>query len=158
MADTNTNAGGYPATLVFDYLNNTLLGQLPSDLQSIIEPTRVISGYGCANFNYNWQVCNLDDNNGQNYISNYQKLYLLSGIEVLGNDGYGYGADTTSQLEYYQNESNIEAKQYNNTETYWWLRTAQTTTAPGFNTTNAIYLYRSASTGQYGVSPAFRIG
>ncbi len=46
MRDTTTNVGGYPATLVYDYLKNTLYGQLPSDLQAAIKPTRVISGHG----------------------------------------------------------------------------------------------------------------
>ena len=46
MRDTQTNVGGYPATLVYDYLKNTLYGQLPSDLQVAIKPTRVISGHG----------------------------------------------------------------------------------------------------------------
>ena len=40
MRDTNTNVSGYPATLVYDYLKNTLYSQLPSDLQTVIKPTR----------------------------------------------------------------------------------------------------------------------
>ena len=39
MRDTNTNVSGYPATLVYDYLKNTLYSQLPSDLQTVIKPT-----------------------------------------------------------------------------------------------------------------------
>ncbi len=50
MRNTNTNVGGYPATLVFDYLNNTLLGQLPSDLQSVIEPTKMYNIYNYTSF------------------------------------------------------------------------------------------------------------
>ena len=45
MQNSQTNVGGYPATLVYDYLNNTLPSQLPPELQSAIKPTRVISGY-----------------------------------------------------------------------------------------------------------------
>ena len=144
MRDTGTNVGGYPATLVFDYLNNTLLGQLPSDLQSVIEPTRVISGYG--------------DNgtDSANFISTDQKLYLLSGVEVFGADFKDTAASTTTQLEYYQN-SNRVIKQYNSSRNNWWLRTASD------DRTYFRSIYMGGSLGGLfasdanGVSPAFRI-
>ena len=74
MRDTNTNVSGYPATLVYDYLKNTLYSQLPSDLQTVIKPTRVISGH--------------ESNDSTNFTTT-DKLYLLSSEEV-------YGIDVTS--------------------------------------------------------------
>ena len=164
MRDTNTNVGGYPATLVFDYLNNTLLGQLPNDLQSVIEPTRVISGYG---------------NNGTdsaNFTSTSQKLYLLSGVEVHGADEYDTAASTTSQLDYYIGMTgetgdcdwypgctttyyNRAIKQYNDTNTYWWLRPARSLNRNDFRGIRYVgYLSYASANNTYGVSPAFRIG
>ena len=164
MRDTNTNVGGYPATLVFDYLNNTLLGQLPNDLQSVIEPTRVISGYG---------------NNGTdsaNFISTSQKLYLLSGVEVHGADSNDTAASTTSQLDYYVDMPS-EAydlcggcgaigtkyprtiKQYNSTDTYWWLRPADSNDSSNFRDIDDKGILSRGNAGYArGVSPAFRIG
>ena len=165
MRDTNTNVSGYPATLVYDYLNNTLLGQLPSDLQTVIKPTRVISGYG---------------NNGTdsaNFTSTNQTLYLLSGEEVFGtDDGQYHFSDTaygtSHQLEYYSNNgvtystnswsgTNLDkaVKQYNSSNTWWWLRQARSTgrrTFAGVRNGGNWYYYDADNTG--GVAPAFRIG
>ena len=141
MGDYNTSAGGYPATKVFDYLNNTLLGQLPSDLQSIIEPTRVISGHA-------------DRADSANFVSENQKLYLLSGVEV-----YGYDSNDTSmseQLEYYQNNSGT--KQFNSSNEWWWLRTPCSSVRGTFRfvyATGGLGLQLAGHVG--GVSPAFRI-
>ena len=148
MNENYTNVGGYPATLVFDYLNNTLLEQLPSDLQGIIEPTRVISGYGNSETVFS------------NFISTNQKLYLLSGVEVFGSDSYDTAARTTTQLEYYQNPSNSKIKQYNLSDSRWWLRTPSCANWYGdFRIVNnngdlTIYMPNYSPSG---VSPAFRI-
>ena len=162
MRDTDTNLSGYPATLVYDYLKNTLYSQLPSDLQTVIKPTRVISGHG--------------SNDTTNFTTT-DKLYLLSSEEVYGTDDgqyhfYDTAYGTSHQLEYYSNNgvtystsswngTNLDKaiKQYNSSNTWWWLRPARSG-----------YSYRFAlvySTGgwssygadiTYGVAPAFRIG
>ena len=139
----NTNVGGYPATLVYDYLKNTLYGQLPSDLQAAIKPTRVISGHGPSDLT--------------NFTST-DNLYLLSGVEVFGFDSTNTAANTTTQLEYYNNSSNSKIKQYNSSDSWWWLR-------PAYSDSNSYF--RSISSGgslsntnaynTNGVSPAFRI-
>ena len=164
MRDSYTNVGGYPATLVFDYLNNTLLGQLPNDLQSVIEPTRVISGYGN------------NETDSANFTSTSQKLYLLSGVEVHGADEYDTAASTTSQLDYYIGMTgetgdcdwhpgctttyyNRAIKQYNDTNTYWWLRPASSYSCDGFLliASDGGYLNNYNAHTTNGVSPAFRI-
>ena len=164
MRDTNTNVSGYPATLVYDYLKNTLYIQLPSDLQTVIKPTRVISGYG---------------NNGTD-TSNFtttDKLYLLSSEEVYGiDDGqyhfYDTAYGTSHQLEYYSNNgvtystsswngTNLDKaiKQYNSSNTWWWLRPAYSDHSDTFAGVrdNGGWLYSNARNTD-GVAPAFRIG
>ena len=164
MRDTNTNVSGYPATLVYDYLKNTLYSQLPSDLQTVIKPTRVISGYGSKD--------------SANFTSTNQTLYLLSPEEVYGiDDGqyhfYDTAYGTSHQLEYYSNNgvtystsswngTNLDKaiKQYNSSNRWWWLR-------PAFFDTGSSCFAGVSSNGRWasnlardagGVAPAFRIG
>ena len=162
MRDTNTNVSGYPATLVYDYLKNTLYSQLPSDLQTVIKPTRVISGHG--------------SNDSTNFTTT-DKLYLLSSEEVYGiDDGqyhfYDTAYGTSHQLEYYSNNgvtystsswngTNLDKaiKQYNSSNTWWWLRPANSGNSVSFAdvTSNGIWGGYTADTTN-GVAPAFRIG
>ena len=166
MQNSQTNVGGYPATLVYDYLNNTLPSQLPPELQSAIKPTRVISGYSTTN-----------GTDSANFTSINQSLYLLSGEEVFGTDGGGnnyydtaYG--TSHQLEYYSNNgvtystssrngTNLDKaiKQYNSSNTWWWLRPADSISSYSFATVGNGGRWNdySALTAN-GVAPAFRIG
>jgi type IV pilus assembly protein PilA len=164
MRDEFTNVGGYPATLVYDYLKNTLYGQLPADLQSAIKPTRVISGYGS------------NGTDSANFTTT-DTLYLLSGIEVYGQDAggnnlYDTAAGTTHQLEYYSNNgvtystsswngTNLDKtiKQYNGSNKWCWLRPA--------NSNDSYFFAGVGSNGSWsgdnargtnGVAPAFRIG
>ena len=162
MRDTDTNVGGYPATLVYDYLKNTLYGQLPSDLQTVIKPTRVISGHGL--------------NDSTNFTTT-DKLYLLSseevwGIDDGGNSFYDTAYGTSHQLEYYSNNgvtystsswngTNLDKaiKQYNSSNTWWWLRPAYSRDS---NLFAIVFNYGSwngyFASGTRGVAPAFRIG
>ena len=163
MQNTDTNVGGYPATLVYDYLDNTLFGQLPLDLQTAIKPTRVISGYGNGTDSANFTTT---DN-----------LYLLSPEEVYGTDlggmnHYDAAYGTSHQLEYYSNNSvtfnssswsgtnyDKATKQYNSSNYWWWLRAAGSIYDGGFRVViNDGYLSDIGVTEANGVAPAFRIG
>ena len=177
MQNTNTNVGGYPATLVYDYLDNTLFGQLPLELQTVIKPTRVISGHGC---NSGWDnsndTCSNPDNNGNDF-STTDYLYLLSGTEIYGVDSGGHNlwdtsAGTTHQLEYYSNNSvtfstnswsgtNVDKaiKQYNSTNTWWWLRAPYACNHSTFSFVNSGgSLDNDLASNNGGVAPAFRVG
>ena len=163
MRDTNTNVSGYPATLVYDYLKNTLYGQLPSDLQAAIKPTRVMSGHGP------------DDSTNFTTTDN---LYLLSTEEVYGIDDGGkhfndtaYG--TSHQLEYYSNNgvtcstnswsgTNLDkaVKQYNSSNYFWWLRSAYSSSIDGFKSVDNYDGSLNGGNSFYtnDLAPAFRIG
>ena len=158
----NTNVGGYPATLVYDYLKNTLYGQLPSDLKSVIKPTRVISGHG--------------SNDSTNFTTT-DKLYLLSSEEVYGiddggNQFYDTAYGTSHQLEYYSNNgvtystsswngTNLDKaiKQYNSSNTWWWLRPAYSRSSSSFANVYSYGIWINFyANNTNGVAPAFRIG
>lgn len=139
MRNTNTNVGGYPATLVYDYLKNTLYGQFPQDLQKAIKSTRVISGYG---------------NNGTdsaNFITN-DKLYLLSGKELTEvSNGDQIGA-STGRLDYYQSNEFSSSKDL-------WLRSANAIESETFNIIGGPgVLDNRIATASHVIVPAFRIG
>ena len=164
MNSKHTNRGGWPGSELHTYLEGDFYNSLPSDLKVVIEPTRVISGYG---------------NNGTdsaNFVSENQKLYLLSGVEVFGSDDIDKAASTTSQLDYYQGMTGETGdcdwypgctttyyyraiKQYNDTNTYWWLRSASS--SDSFSFFRGVYsdggLYSNTAHSAGGVSPAFRI-
>lgn len=162
IRDTNTNVSGYPATLVYDYLKNTLYSQLPSDLQTVVKTTRVISG---------------DGSNDSTNFTTTDKLYLLSSEEVYGIDDGGnhfydtaYG--TSHQLEYYSNNGvtystnswsgrNLDkaVKQYNSSNRWWWLRSTTSGNNPNFHLINSDGSWNKYfDNDSVGVAPAFRIG
>jgi len=162
MNSTDTNVGGWPATEMRTYLNGTFYNSLPSDLQAAIKPTRVISGHG--------------SNDSTNFTTT-DKLYLLSSEEVYGiDDGqyhfYDTAYGTSHQLEYYSNNgvtystsswkgTNLDKaiKQYNSSNTWWWLRPAYSGNSNSFAAVVGNGHWSGSGAGNTdGVAPAFRIG
>ena len=154
--NSETNVGGWKDSKLRTYINGTMYNTLPSELQNVISSTKVISGHGRTSVEKNFET--------------QDKLYLLSGHEVWL-DGTGKqisqhdtSYDTTKQLDYYKNKGvttssyAVAIKQYNGSNSYWWLRSASYS-----NTSNFLYVINSGnwtaiSAGYYnGVSPAFRI-
>ena len=161
MNSTSTNVGGWPSTEMRTYLNGTFYNNLPSDLQAAIKPTRVISGHG--------------SNDTTNFTST-DKLYLLSseevyGIDEGGNHFYDTAYGTSHQLEYYSNNgvtystsswngTNLDKaiKQYNSSNTWWWLRPASSSDGSYFAIVSNPGNWSSGSANYSGgVAPAFRI-
>ena len=154
MNSTSTNAGGWPASEMRTYLNNDVYSALPTDLQSAIIDTKVVSGHGSSD--------------RDNFIST-DKLYLLSTAEVWAqgtsntiiNDT---GRDNTRQLDYYFAQgvttSNYSGaiKQLNGSNYWWWLRTAISGNGNDFDyVVNGGDWNISNASNTGGVSPAFRI-
>ena len=159
MNSSSTNVGGWPASEMSTYANGDFLKKLPSDLQSVIINTKVVSGHGSA-----------DTSN----FPSTDKIYLLSAHEVY-EDGTSNQVSTsdsawdkTRQLDYYANlgegvttnsYSGAIKKDINGNASIWWLRAAN------FNFTNFfwvvnVYGSNSNSNAYYtsGFAPAFRIG
>ena len=153
---SNTNVGGWPASSMRSYLNETLLNKLPEELKAsgMILDTSVVSGHGSTS--------------GETNFTSTDKLYLLSCVEVWGsNNNYdtvklvdGTITDGTRQLQYYESTGSTRIK--NTTEgsaKKWWLRSAHSGITAGFlsvNTSGNVYNYGSAGNTN-GVAPAFRI-
>ena len=157
MNSTGTNAGGWPGSAMYDYVNGTIYNALVSAIGDIIIPTTVVSGS--------------ESGKTSNYTTE-DKVYLLSTREVYGKKGtsnqiYFDGADgdtITRQLDWYEKNgvttsSNINAIKRYSANLGWWLRSAYSGDSSSFYTVinNGNYYYYTART-YYGVSPAFRLG
>ena len=151
MNSTLTNVGGWEASEMRTYVNDTIYESLPTELRENIINTTVVSGHGSS-----------DTSN----FTTTDKLYLLSTKEIFGTSAsYDTVNEETRQLDYYNSigvtTSNKSGaiKQYNGSSSYWWLRSAYSS-----NTSSFYYMYRSGGWGSnfasdaLGVVPAFRIG
>ena len=156
MNTTSINVGGWPASAMRTYVNTTVYNALPSDLQNVIATTKVISGHG--------------QTSGEANFTSSDKLYLFSTKEIYGKTDTAYKVEydtaetETRQLDYYKNKgittsnSSGVIKQYNESNTSFWLRSAYAN--------NTYYFFLSSHMGSWnfysangtkGVSPAFRI-
>ena len=146
-----SNKGGWPLTPVRSMLQNGIFNALPTDLKGVILDTYTVSGNG-----------GLDETN---FITT-DKLYLLSSREVFGNLlNTDNSSSMTRQLDYYKkknvSESNVTGaiKQYNNSNTSWWLRSADNDITFNFHSVSLTgYPMSNNATRPQGVSPAFRVG
>ena len=151
MNSSNTNVGGWPASEMYTYVQNDIYNALPSDLKSKIIDTYVVSGHGSSD--------------SANFTS-IDKLYLLSTKEVWGNQVTNDTAEAeTRQLDYYKEKgvtpSNYSGakKQYNGSNTRWWLRGANSGYSDIFYFVLTIGMWDDTfASDSYGVAPAFRIG
>ena len=148
---TNTNVGGWRDSKIRTYINSTIYNALPSDLQSVITTTKVISSHG--------------KNSGETNFETQDKLYLLSTQEVWSTNDSDTSVGTSRQLDYYKKrgvtlrDNRVEAmKKYNGIEEYWWLRSARSNNTDYFVYVDGagVWGYFPAD-GSNGVSPAFRI-
>ena len=156
MNSNGTNVGGWPASDMRTYVNTTVYNALPSKLQNVVATTTVVSSHGLTE--------------GEANFTSSDKLYLLSTKEVWGKEATSniISEDTaeaeTRQLDYYKNKgvttSNLSGaiKQYNSSNSLWWLRSAYSNYAYSFFRVNKRGDWSSYyATNTEGVAPAFRI-
>jgi len=154
MNSSNTNAGGWPASSMYNYLNETIFNRLPEELKAagMIINTKAISGHG-------------NQSGATNYISTNDKLYLLSYVEIWGTNyekdsvklQENTVTDGTRQLEYYGTNSRTTIKRtQTGSSLAWWLRSAcGTSSFLAVIGANEVYDYDGSL--PIGVAPAFRI-
>ncbi len=161
MNSSSSNFGSWPSSSLRSFIRSNIYNVMPSNLQSIIIDTTVVSGYGVSS--------------SSNYTST-DKLYLLSSHEVIidtdgnSNAGINYydsSYNNTRQLDYYNSigvttSNYINArKAYNGSYYNWWLRSPLSSTGSAFyiiNVAGSGNMGGSYADNNYGVSPAFRIG
>ena len=116
----------------------------------MITTTKVISGHGSTS--------------GETNFETQDKLYLLNAQEVWNGNSYDTSVGTSRQLDYYKNQGVTTSsyagakKQYNGSNSYWWLRSANSIAAISFLSVYSDGDWsRYDASDSYGVSPAFRI-
>ena len=157
MNRSMTSVGGWPASEMRTYANNDFYNKLPAELRNVIIDTKVISGHGITS--------------GETNFESKDKIYLLSAHEVWedGTSNQVSGRDTaykqTRQLDYYKskgvttNNYSNAIKQYNSSNSDWWLRGASSVTDSGFLAVNGKGSWSgTGSAWTVGCAPAFRIG
>ena len=156
MNDTNTNAGGWPATTMRTFVNNDIYNAIPSKIKNAIIDTTVVSGHGKTS--------------GETNFTSTDKLYLLSTAEVWAQGSSNTvstdtARDVTRQLDYYKNLSVTTSnksgaiKKNGTSASYWWLRAATSSSTYNFLSVynNGGWANDPASISR-GVAPAFRLG
>ena len=154
--DTNTNAGGWPATTMRTFVNNDIYNAIPSEIKNAIIDTTVVSGHGKTS--------------GETNFTSTDKLYLLSTAEVWAQGSSNTvstdtARDVTRQLDYYKNLSVTTSnksgaiKKNGTSASYWWLRAATSSSTYNFLSVynNGGWANDPASISR-GVAPAFRLG
>ena len=158
MNSSHTNVGGWPAMKLHGYANGDFFNKLPEELRNVIINTTVVSGHGWSN-----SSSNRSDGNWESQ----DKIYLLNTTEVWsGSMSRDRGYNKTRQLDYYKgkgvNTSNYfdAIKQYNNSDSTWWLRAADSDENYDFFVVDSSGNWRGecGANDTYGFAPAFRIG
>lgn len=145
---TNTNVGGWNGSTMRTSTMQTLLSQLPSDLQSVIKTVNKKATSG---------------NNATDIVVSPDKLFLLSVIEIMGDispaNGAGYVGEG-EQYEYWRtikdgagtgtaaNPDRIKYTGDDGATTAWWLR------LPGVGSTT--HFRAVGTTGVVGINGASR--
>ena len=108
MNSSNTNAGGFTGSDMYDWLQGTLLNSLPSDLRAVLKSVNKKTSAGSQSSTIN---------------TNAMKIFLFSEIEIFGSVTYsksGEGsqysrfATASSRIKYLSNGSGSAAN--------WWER------------------------------------
>lgn len=142
MNSSNTNVGGWGSTAMRTWLSDTLLGQLPSDLQAIIKAVDKVASAG---------------NQSTSLITTSDKIWLFSGAEVgLTNTSYMPAGEGILYPLFVSNASRI--KTVAGSAAGWWLRSPGVGGATNFCYVNSSgTLNNNGASNTYGVSPGFCI-
>lgn len=138
-----TNVGGYVKTLVPDYLTNTILPLLPSDLQTVLTEVQIPYCTGNA---------------GTEVLKTNAKLFLASGYEITGDSTNNAGENEGTQFQLHASNSSYRIKNYNGSATYWWTRTPNSVGTMDYYAINPSGALQSlGSLGNQGCVPFFAL-
>lgn len=123
MNSSNTNAGGFTGSDMYEWLQGTLLNSLPSDLRAVLKSVNKKTSAGSQSSTIN---------------TNAMKIFLFSEIEIFGSVTYsksGEGsqysrfATASSRIKYLSNGSG--------SANYWWERSPYGNDSNYFCTVNS---------------------
>lgn len=123
MNSSNTNAGGFTGSDMYDWLQGTLLNSLPSDLRAVLKSVNKKTSAGSQSSTIN---------------TNAMRIFLFSEIEIFGSVTYsksGEGsqysrfATASSRIKYLSNGSG--------SANLWWERSPHGASSPNFCAVNS---------------------
>ena len=151
MNATGTNVGGWDATEMREWLNNTLFPSLPPQWRNVIKLVNILANAG---------------DQSSEILTSEDRLYLPSTAELgYGTDAVPYKNEVSSNAQeitfskYTSNEARIK-KTYNGTgaATTYWLRSAEASGSSSFRLiANFGYSSHANSNGANGVCVGFSI-
>ena len=146
MQTSNTNAGGYGATLVASYLDGTFYEGLGEDWQDVISDYTFQASVGSQS---------------SNLKTEQHKIWLPLEYNIFGATTYAAGTEVTTghaeQFAYFATAAN-RVKTVNNAASRWWLASPYVSNSTYFcdvNTTGAADGYNASNSN--GVLPCFMI-
>lgn len=138
MNSSNTNAGGFTGSDMYDWLQGTLLNSLPSDLRAVLKSVNKKTSAGSQSSTIN---------------TNAMKIFLFSEIEIFGSVTYsksGEGsqysrfATASSRIKYLSNGSG--------SADYWWERSPH-----GSNSASFCSVSSNGNANGYGASDSWSV-
>lgn len=123
MDSSNTNRGGFTGSAMYSWLQNTLLKQLPSDLQSVLKSVNKKTSAGSQSSTIN---------------TNAMKLFFFSEIEIFGSISYSKSGEG-AQYPYFATAGNRIKHLANGTGSadWWWERSPYASSSIGFCIVNS---------------------
>ena len=126
MNSSNTNAGGFTGSDMYDWLQGTLLNSLPSDLRAVLKSVNKKTSAGSQSSTIN---------------TNAMKIFLFSEIEIFGSVTYSKSGEGSQYSRFATASSRIKYLSNGSGSAYlWWGR------SPGGNSSNAFcYVHSSGN-------------
>lgn len=147
MNNTNTNSGGWQASLMRKNVMPLIKAAFPSDLKAVIKPSTIFTTQGSGN-----GVCTATED----------EVFLLAEYEVFGTKTYASTQEPNYLKQYsYYSAGNSKVKYRHNATSaaaYWWERSPNSDYSGSFCSvrTDGSANYYTANN-SYGVSPAFKV-
>lgn len=147
MNNSQSNSGGWQASMMRTVVMPLIKSALPADLQAVIKTSTIYTAAGTGDI-----ACTASDDD----------VFLLGEYEVFGVKTHATTQEPNylKQYAYYSAGNSKRKYKHNSTgsSAYWWLRSPY---SGGSNTFCDVYQVGSASAGDarssYGVSPAFKV-
>ena len=147
MNNTNTNSGGWQASLIRKNVMPLIKAAFPAELQAVIKPSTIFTA---------------PDTGDIELTATQDEVFLLAEYEVFGKRTYASTQEPNYLKQYsYYSAGNSKVKyRHNDTSTaaFWWERSPMSASSDGFCRVNTGGSANGYGAGRsYGVSPCFKI-
>ena len=146
MNNSNTNAGGWQASLMRKNVMPLIKAAFPADLQAVIKTSTIYTAEGTGNIE-----CTASDDD----------LFLLAEYEIFGTRRYATTQEPNylKQYSYYSAGNSKVMYKHNATGAVavWWERSPTYGSSGNFCNVNTSSAYTSGAPASYGVSPCFKV-